>query len=216
LSVGCKGGAMPARSGAEPFGPPAAAPVRDAFRTQWRTILRVVGLSAAGAVAYYMTFVYVTTYLRQIDFIAASKALDINTIAVLALMLAIVPMGRLSDRIGRRPVLLAATGGLFVLALPLFWMLHHTNPAILLIGQIGFAVLNAAYWGRARQRWSSWCRAHPLHRHVGRIQSRPRHSRRSDADGRGLCGPPQQQRSFPGLRDHGGGGRILLGDPGTA
>jgi MHS family proline/betaine transporter-like MFS transporter len=127
--------------------PPAAAPVRDAFRTQWRTILRVVGLNAAGAVAYYMTFVYVTTYLRQIDFIAASKALDINTIAVLALMLAIVPMGRLSDRIGRRPVLLAATGGLFVLALPLFWMLHHTNPAILLIGQIGFAVLNAAYWG---------------------------------------------------------------------
>jgi len=25
-----------------------------------------------------MCFVYVTTYLRQIDFIAASKALDIN------------------------------------------------------------------------------------------------------------------------------------------
>ena len=126
---------------------PAASPVHDAFRSQWRTILRVIGLNAAGAVAYYMSFVYVTTYLRQIDFISASKALDINTIAVLALMLAIVPMGRLSDRVGRRPVLLAATGGLFVLALPLFWMLHHTDPAILLIGQIGFALLNAAYWG---------------------------------------------------------------------
>jgi MFS transporter, MHS family, proline/betaine transporter len=126
---------------------PAVSPVRDAFRTQWRTILRIVGLNAAGAVAYYMSFVYVTTYLRQIDFIAASKALDINTIAVLALVLMIVPMAMLSDRIGRRPVLLAATGGLFMLALPLFWMLHHTDPAIVLIGQIGFAVLNAAYWG---------------------------------------------------------------------
>ena len=126
---------------------PASSPVRDAFRSQWRTILRVVGLNAAGAVAYYMSFVYVTTYLRQIDFIAASKALDINTIAVLALALTIVPMGMLSDRIGRRPVLLAATGGLFVLALPLFWMLHHTDAAIILIGQIGFALLNAAYWG---------------------------------------------------------------------
>ena len=126
---------------------PASSPVRDAFRSQWRTILRVVGLNAAGAVAYYMSFVYVTTYLRQIDFIAASKALDINTIAVLALALTIVPMGMLSDRIGRRPVLLAATGGLFVLALPLFWMLDHTDPAIILIGQIGFALLNAAYWG---------------------------------------------------------------------
>jgi MHS family proline/betaine transporter-like MFS transporter len=126
---------------------PAASPLRDAFRTQWRMILRVVGLNAGGAVAYYMGFVYVTTYLRQIDFFAASRALDINTIAVLALLLVIVPMGWLSDRLGRKPVLLAATGGLFALALPLFWMLHHRDPAIVLLGQIGFAVLNAAYWG---------------------------------------------------------------------
>jgi MHS family proline/betaine transporter-like MFS transporter len=99
--------------------PPAAAPVRDAFRTQWRMILQVIGLNAAGAVAYYMCFVYVTTYLRQIDFIAASKALDINTIALLALLVMIVPIGILSDHVGRKPVLLASTGGLFVLALPL-------------------------------------------------------------------------------------------------
>jgi len=127
--------------------PPVAAPVHDAFRTQWRTILRIVGLNAAGAVAYYMCFVYVTTYLRRIDFIAASKALDINTIALLALAATIVPMGILSDRLGRKPVLLAATGGLFVLAFPLFWMLHHTETAIVLLGQIAFAILNAAYWG---------------------------------------------------------------------
>src|SRR5215472_4713193 len=127
--------------------PPAAAPVRDAFRTQWRTILRIVGLNAAGAVAYYMCFVYVTTYLRQIDFIAASKALDINTIAVLALLVTIVPMAILSDRVGRKPVLLAATGGLFVLAFPLFWMLRHTATTVVLLGQIAFAILNAAYWG---------------------------------------------------------------------
>jgi len=53
----------------------------------------------------------------------------------------------LSDRVGRRPVLLAATGGLFVLALPLFWMLHHTETIVVLFGQIVFAILNAAYWG---------------------------------------------------------------------
>jgi MHS family proline/betaine transporter-like MFS transporter len=89
----------------------------------------------------------VTTYLRQIDFIALSTALDINTIALLALAATIVPMGILSDRVGRKPVLLAATGGLFVLALPLFWMLHHPEAIVVLFGQIVFAVLNAAYWG---------------------------------------------------------------------
>jgi MHS family proline/betaine transporter-like MFS transporter len=109
--------------------------------------LRIVGLNAAGAVAYYMCFVYVTTYLRQIDFIAVSTALDINTVALLALAATIVPMGILSDRVGRKPVLLAATGGLFVLALPLFWMLHHTETIVVILGQIVFALLNAAYWG---------------------------------------------------------------------
>jgi MHS family proline/betaine transporter-like MFS transporter len=127
--------------------PPAVAPIRDAFNMEWRKILQVVGLNAAGAVAYYMCFVYVTTYLRQIDFIAASKALDINTLALLALAVTIVPMGILSDRLGRKPVLLAATGGLFVLALPLFWMLHHTETIVVLLGQVVFAILNAAYWG---------------------------------------------------------------------
>ena len=94
-----------------------------------------------------MCFVYVTTYLRKIDFITASKALDINTIALLALLVMIVPIGILSDHVGRKPVLLASTGGLFVLALPLFWMLHHTETTIVLLGQIVFALLNAAYWG---------------------------------------------------------------------
>ena len=126
---------------------PAAAPIREAFRDQWRTILQVVGLNAAGAVAYYMCFVYVTTYMRRVDFIAASRALDINTVALLVLAVTIVPMGILSDRVGRRPVLLVATGGLFVLALPLFWMLHHPEPLVALLGQVVFAALNAAYWG---------------------------------------------------------------------
>ena len=126
---------------------PEASPLRAAFGTEWRAILRVVAFNAAGAVSYYMCFVYVTTYLRQIDFVSASKALDINTIAIVSLLLAIIPLASLSDRIGRKPVLLFATGGMFVLAWPLFWMMHHSAIAVILAGQIGFALLNAGFWG---------------------------------------------------------------------
>ena len=94
-----------------------------------------------------MCFVYVTTYLRQIDFLEASKALDINTIAIGVLALTIVPLGSLSDRIGRKPVLLFATGGMVVLAWPLFWMMHHPEVGMILPAQIAFALLNAAFWG---------------------------------------------------------------------
>jgi MFS transporter, MHS family, proline/betaine transporter len=127
--------------------PPTAAPLREAFRSEWPTILRVVGLNAGGAVGYYMCFVYVTTYLRQVDFLKAATALDINTIAIAVLLLAIIPIAALSDRIGRKPVLLFATGGMVVLAWPLFWMMHHPEIGMILPAQIAFALLNACYWG---------------------------------------------------------------------
>ena len=123
-----------------------ASPIREAL-TEWRTILRLIGLGAVGAVGFYMSFVYVTTYLRQIDHIAQSTALDINTISMSVLLLLLAPVGALSDRCGRKPVLLIATGGMFLMAWPLFWMLHHKAPFVILVGQIGFAVLSACFWG---------------------------------------------------------------------
>ena len=123
-----------------------ASPIREAF-TEWRTIARLVGLGAVGAVGFYMSFVYVTTYLRQIDHTAQSTALDINTISMAVLLLLLAPVGALSDRCGRKPILLIATCGMFLMAWPLFWMLRHHAPLVILLGQIGFAVLSACFWG---------------------------------------------------------------------
>jgi hypothetical protein len=70
-----------------------ASPVREAFRTERGTIARLIGLGAAGAVGFYMSFVYITTYLRQIDHVAQSTALDINTISMAVLLLLLAPVG---------------------------------------------------------------------------------------------------------------------------
>src|SRR6266404_27480 len=120
-------------------------PVPEALRTEWRAIVRLVGLNAGYAVGFYLCFVYITTYLRQTDHLSASKALDINTIAIAALLLLIPLAGALSDRLGRKPVMLAATGGLLVLSWPLFWMMHHPDAPVILLGQLGFAVLVAGF-----------------------------------------------------------------------
>lgn len=125
----------------------AAAPVREALRTEWPAILRLIGLNAVGAVGFYMAFVYVTTYLHKIDHLPQSKALDINTISMVVLLVLTVPAGALSDRIGRKPVLLVASGGMLVLSWPLFWLLDHPDFRMVLLGQIGFAVLSACFWG---------------------------------------------------------------------
>jgi hypothetical protein len=54
---------------------------------------------------------FVTTYLRKTEHIAASTTLDINSFAMLVQLLVIPLAAALSDRIGRRPVLLAAAAG---------------------------------------------------------------------------------------------------------
>jgi MFS transporter, MHS family, proline/betaine transporter len=58
-----------------------------------------------------------------------------------------IPAGGLSDRIGRKPLLFVSTGGTLIMAWPLFWMMHHNDFFVILLGQIGFATLGACFWG---------------------------------------------------------------------
>src|SRR5262245_33074422 len=46
-----------------------------------------------------------------------------------------------SDQVGRKPVLYAITIGMFVLAWPLWWLMHQPALAAILTGQAGFAAL---------------------------------------------------------------------------
>jgi len=121
--------------------------VREAFRTEWRAMLRVAGFNVLTAVGFYMMFVYVVTYLQQVVHIQAARALDINTINMVLLLLLIPAAGMLSDRLGRKPLLVGAALGTFVLAWPLFWLMHHPDTRLILAGQMGFAVLIGLFLG---------------------------------------------------------------------
>jgi MFS transporter, MHS family, proline/betaine transporter len=127
----------------------ARSPVIEAFRTQWRGILRIFGFLAFGGIGWYLCFVYVTTWLRQTEHIAASTTFDFNVIAILLLMALTPVFGEMSDRVGRKPILMAAIVGALLLAWPLFWLMHHPNASMALLGQSGLAALIAAYAGPA-------------------------------------------------------------------
>ena len=126
---------------------PTRLPLVEAFGTEWRTIIRVFGLNIVQAVGFYLCFVYVTTYLRQVDFISTSKALDINSASMLVLLLMMPVAGLLADRVGRKPVLLVAVTGILVLSYPLFWLMHHPATAMIMLGQLGFAIILGLYLG---------------------------------------------------------------------
>jgi MFS transporter, MHS family, proline/betaine transporter len=123
------------------FPPGARSPALEAIRYDRRVMLRVSGIVLGTIVAFYMMFIYVTTYLTVRVGVASATALEIDTLAMCALLLMVPLGGWLSDRTGRKPVLLGASIGSVVLAVPLLGAMHHDDPSVILAGQLGFAVL---------------------------------------------------------------------------
>jgi MHS family proline/betaine transporter-like MFS transporter len=120
---------------------PAKSPIREAFRSHWRTMLHLVVLISGLSVGFYTTFVYSATWLHQVAHVPESRALGINT-AAMALLLVISPIaGLASDRWGRRPVLALGAGGLALLAYPLMALMARGTPGAIFAGQAGLALL---------------------------------------------------------------------------
>jgi MHS family proline/betaine transporter-like MFS transporter len=66
----------------------------------------------------------------------------------MGILLLLLPVaGALSDRVGRKPLLVGAAAGALVLAWPLFWLMHHPSASLAMLGQLGFAVLLGFFLG---------------------------------------------------------------------
>jgi MHS family proline/betaine transporter-like MFS transporter len=92
-------------------------------------------------------FVYIVSWLETVGGIDPGRALNINTINMLLQVLVMFGMAWLSDRIGRRLLMLAATALCFVGALPLLWLMHQTSPLLIFTGQFVFTLLLGTTWG---------------------------------------------------------------------
>lgn len=113
---------------------------RATILDQWHPILLCIGLVLAFNVNNYMVTAYMPTYLDAELGYSETTGL-VLTLGAMVLMLASVTFfGRLSDRVGRRPVL--ASGSLFaiVLALPAFWLLQQGNTTAVAFGVVLLAI----------------------------------------------------------------------------
>jgi MHS family proline/betaine transporter-like MFS transporter len=122
-------------------------PLVAALRDHSPLMTRLVALSTLNAVGFFVVFVYIVTWLQRADGVSPARALGLNTISMVVYVLVMAAMAWLSDRLGRKPLMLAGAAICFVGALPLFWLMHHSDPALILLGQFGFIVALGMSWG---------------------------------------------------------------------
>jgi MHS family proline/betaine transporter-like MFS transporter len=137
------------RKGIHAITPAAASenPVRDTFGTHRRVVFEVAMLNVGFGIAFYTAFIYAVTYIKKIDDLSASLALDLNTVSMAVLLLILPGTAWLSDRYGRRPLLIAGAGLLAFGSIPMFHLLHTTDPMLILLGEFGFVAVVALMGG---------------------------------------------------------------------
>ncbi|MET8753145.1 MFS transporter [Streptomyces sp. NPDC004667] len=104
---------------------PAPAPSIGTARAVVLGVGRIMGWSAAG----YTFLVVLPSYLQSTLGASFREALIATTLANLGFAASILPAGRLSDRVGRRPVMLAGALAVALCALPLLHLLRDPATA---------------------------------------------------------------------------------------
>jgi MFS transporter, MHS family, proline/betaine transporter len=122
------------------------APIVETLHDHWRLVAGFAGLSVYSAVTFYIGFVYLVSWLQTADGIAPSRALEINSLSMVIMLPVTIAAGWLSDRIGRKPLMLITSVGGLLGALPLFWLLNHPSDLLAQLGQLGFVFLVGIYY----------------------------------------------------------------------
>lgn len=115
--------------------------VWEVLTTYRRETLTLIGLVVALNVVNYTLLTYQPTYLQNTIGVGESTTTAMMLIGQLVMMIVLPFFGRLSDRVGRRPLWLVSLVGLAILALPMYWLMGQgTGWAI-----TGFIVLGLLY-----------------------------------------------------------------------
>ncbi|MFC8394229.1 MULTISPECIES: MFS transporter [unclassified Streptomyces] len=126
-------------------------PLREALGSprHLRAIVLTIFLPALNGPGYYLLFVYMPTYLKTSlgeNNFSMLRALLVTAVSLVAIALCIPLMARLSDRIGRKPVLAGSAIAMAAVSYPMFELITTGRIELACVGTV---VLAVAFSGHA-------------------------------------------------------------------
>ncbi|KTC84649.1 MULTISPECIES: MFS transporter [Legionella] len=103
-------------------------PLKYVFKQQLRPMIHIILLLFISACGSYTLMGYLSTYLHEFLGLPLQQAYGIQTLFIVISLLFVPVFAYISDKMGRKTILIFSTTGYLIFALPSFWMLQ-TTPA---------------------------------------------------------------------------------------
>ncbi|MBR0858036.1 MFS transporter [Bradyrhizobium liaoningense] len=125
----------------------AAIPLVETLRTQWRQVLLAGGLFLVTSGGFYVYVTFMVAYGSTN--LGLPRELMLNGVLAFAIteLLIIVPVCAFSDRIGRRPVFMAAAIFTILFAFPLFWLVNTKVTSLIMLAMAVGGIANGVLFG---------------------------------------------------------------------
>ncbi|WED43774.1 MFS transporter [Legionella cardiaca] len=118
-------------------------PFKDIFRAHSLLILKGMALVILPSTAFYLTFLYLATYLNYFLTVSLPHAMIINTLTLAVLIIACPLIGLLADKIGKWQVLMVGAVSFLFLSIPLYLLLKEGSTDAIFVSQTIFAFMVA-------------------------------------------------------------------------
>jgi MFS transporter, MHS family, proline/betaine transporter len=122
-------------------------PLREIFRTNLKELFIGMGIYLTVTVPFYIVTVYVDTYFQSLGF-SSEIASNANLCTLIFMIIALPISAYISDKIGRKPIMIAGCLMFAFFTYPLLWIVNNSSNYIAAIAAISvLATISGIFMG---------------------------------------------------------------------